>query len=99
MYLIRDIMQCKPGKVRDMLAKFRGVSGVMSKAGLKPFRLYTDVSGAPFWTIIADTEVEKLDTFFDLTGKILSDEEARKAMAGYHDLVEGGRREIYKIEG
>ncbi len=99
MYLIREVMQCKPGRVRDMLAKFRGVSGVMSKAGLKPFRLFTDVSGVPFWTIVAETEVENLDTFFALTGKVMSDDEARKAMAGYHDLVEGGRREIYMVEG
>lgn len=32
-------------------------------------------------------------------GKVMSDDEAKKAMGDHHDLVEGGRREIYKIEG
>jgi len=29
----------------------------------------------------------------------MSDESVRNAMAGYHELVERGRREIYRVEG
>ena len=54
MLLIREIMYCKPGKVRAMVDK----SLAMAKL----------------------SEHEKL-------------------MEGYHDLVDYGRREIYKIEG
>jgi hypothetical protein len=28
----------------------------------------------------------------------MEDESLRKTMADYHDLVEGGRREIYRVE-
>ena len=28
----------------------------------------------------------------------MANEAVRKAMAGYHDLVTGGRREIYRVE-
>lgn len=99
MYLVREIMHCKPGKVREMLNKFKAVSDIMSKMGMKPFRLFTDVSGERFWTIVAETEVERIDTFVELSGKVMSTDEARKAMAGYHDLVEDGKREIYLVEG
>ncbi|HLB01254.1 MAG TPA: hypothetical protein VJO14_07700 [Bacteroidota bacterium] len=75
------------------------MSDLMSKMGMKPFRLFTDVSGHRFWTIVAETEVEKLDTFIDQLNKVMLNDEARKIMTGYHDLVEEGRREIYQIEG
>jgi hypothetical protein len=29
---------------------------------------------------------------------VMAKEEAQAIMAGYHDLVESGRREIYKLE-
>lgn len=99
MYLVREIMHCKPGKVKDMMNKFKSVSGLMSKMGMKPFRLYTDVSGQRFWTIIAETEVETIDTFMGDMEKVMSNDEARKIMTGYHDFVEAGRREIYQVEG
>jgi hypothetical protein len=44
------------------------------------------------------TEVESLDGFFQAMEKAFANEEARRIMADYHDLVQGGRREIYKVE-
>ncbi len=98
MYLIRDIVHCKPGKVRDMVAKFKAISGLMSKKGMKPFRVLTDVSGDRFWTVIGETEAETVDQFMAEMEKGMSDPEAQKIMTGYHDLVVEGRREVYKIE-
>jgi hypothetical protein len=99
MFIVREVMQCKPGKVRDLVKKFKGVSGVMQKMGLKGFRISTDVVGARFWTVVAETEVESLDEFFDMEKSVMANEEAGKVMAGYHDLVDSGRREIYRVEG
>lgn len=99
MYLVREVVYCKPGKVRDMLGKFKGISALMVKKGMKPFRFYTDVSGEPFWTIIAETEVESLDGFMADMEKGMSDPEAQKIMTGYHDLVVKGNREFYRVEG
>jgi len=45
------------------------------------------------------TEVDSLDQFFASMEKAFANEEARTIMAGYHDLVQSGRREIYKVEG
>lgn len=98
MHMIREIMHCQPGKVRDMVTKFKSLNGVMKRMGFKPFRIYTDVSGEQFWTVVAQSEADSLNDFLEMEDKVMADAEARKAMADYHDLVENGRREIYRVE-
>lgn len=61
MYLIREVMHCKPGRV-------------------------------------GESEAESLDGFREMEEAVMADEAAQKAMAGYHELVEDGRREIYRVE-
>lgn len=99
MYVIREILHCKPGKVRPMVEKFRAISNVLEKLGQVRLRLLTDVTGEPFWTIVAEAEVERIEDFFTFEQKLMEDESLRKTMADYHELVQGGRREIYRIEG
>jgi hypothetical protein len=99
MYVIREVMHCKPGKVRPMVEKFRAISNVMKEMGHGSLRLLTDVTGEPFWTIVAEAEVERIDDFFAMEQKLMANETLKKAMADYHDLVENGRREIYRVEG
>ena len=98
MYVIREIVNCKPGKVREMVEKFRGISTVMKDMGHEPLRLFTDVTGEPFWTIVAEMEVEKIDDFFAMEEMLMANETLRKSMSDYHELVQRGRREIYRVE-
>lgn len=98
MYVIREVLNCKPGKVRQMVDKFRHISTVLQEMGHEPMRLLTDVTGEPYWTVIAEAQVEKIDDFFAVEQTLMSNEGLRKAMADYHDLVASGRREIYRIE-
>jgi hypothetical protein len=98
MYVIREVLHCKPGKVRPMVEKFRILSNVLEEMGQEPLRLLTDVGGEPFWTIVAEAKVERVDDFFSLEQKLMENGTLRNAMADYHDLVDNGRREIYRIE-
>ena len=98
MYVIREILNCKPGKVRHMVEKFRSISTVLTEMGQEPLRVLTDVTGEPFWTIVAEAKVEKIDDFFAIEQTLMANETLRKTMADYHDLVGSGRREIYRIE-
>ena len=98
MYVIREVLNCKPGKVRPMLEKLRLLSNGLKEIGQQPLRLLTDVTGEPFWTVTAEVEVERIDDFFAVEQKLMANETIRKSMADYHDLVESGRREIYRIE-
>ena len=98
MYLIREIMFCKPGKVRPMLEKFRAMAKLGEKSGMPKMRIMTDVSADRYWMLVAEMETDSIDQFMKME---TSDEDAKefeKIMEGYHDLVDHGRREIYKIE-
>ena len=66
--------------------------------GQEPLRVLTDVTGEPYWTLIAEAQVEKIDDFFAMEQTLTANESLRKTMADYHDLVEDGRREIYRLE-
>jgi hypothetical protein len=81
-----------------MTEKFRQISAVLKEMGQEPMRLLTDVTGEPFWTIVAEVKVEKIDDFFAVEQQLMASESLRRAMADYHDLIENGRREIYRIE-
>jgi hypothetical protein len=98
MYVIREVLNCRPGKVRQMVEKFTAISMVLKGMGHEPMRILTDVTGEPFWTIIAEAKVDKIDDFFAIEQALTANETLRKTMADYHDLVAGGRREIYRIE-
>ena len=93
MLLIRDIMYCKPGKVRQMVDKF----------GQPKMRIMTDFCAEQYWTIVAELELKSLDEFEKMgRGEGMSPEvgkEMERIMKDYHDLVDSGRREIYTIEG
>ena len=98
MYIIREVLNCKPGDVRQLIERFRTLSAALQKTGRPPLRLMTDVSGEPFWTLIAEASVDTVDEFFTMEQALMGDESVRNAMAGYHELVASGRREIYRVE-
>ena len=98
MYVIREVLNCKPGKVRQMVEKFRSISTVLEGMGQEPLRVLTDVAGEPYWTIVAEARVDKIDDFFAMEQNLGSNETLRKTMADYHELVDRGRREIYRLE-
>ena len=98
MYVIREVLNCKPGKVRQMVEKFRSISAVLKEMGQEPLRVLTDVTGEPYWTVDSEIRVEKIDDFFAMERKLMTNETLRKTMADYHELVDRGRREIYRIE-
>jgi hypothetical protein len=98
MYVIREVLHCKPGKVRQMAEKLRQISAVLKDMGQEPMRLLTDVTGEPFWTLVAEAKVEKIDDFFAMEQTLMANPALQKTMADYHDLVASGRREILRIE-
>ena len=103
MFLIREIMYCKPGKVRPMVEKFLTMSRLGEKTGMPPMRIMTDFCAERYWTVIAEMEVPDIDAFEKMMSappqgsaediKLMED-----VMKDYHDLVDHGKREIYKIE-
>ncbi len=98
MFLVRDIMYCKPGKVRAMVEKFHAISKLGKEAGFGSMRVMTDVAAERYWTVVSEIEVPTLEEHEATGKKMMADPRFQEAMKGYHDLVESGRREIYMIE-
>jgi len=103
MFLIREIMYCKPGKVRPMVDKFLAMSKLGEKVGMPRMRIMTDFCAERYWTIVSEMEVKDLGEFERMMsspqGSAEDMEKFDELMKGYHDLVDHGKREIYKIEG
>lgn len=99
MLLIRDIMYCKPGKVRPMVDRFRAMSKLKSPPGFGQMRILTDLAGERFWTVVIEMEVESFEAFMAMDQDAEAMKEMENIMKGYHDLVDHGRREIFTIEG
>jgi hypothetical protein len=83
---------------RAVATPMRGVAKLMRCATQRYF------VAERYWTIVAEFEVESLEAFEKMmSGQNAStDAETLKKMdelmKGYHDLVEFGRREVYKLE-
>jgi hypothetical protein len=102
MYLVREIFFCKPGKVRALVEKFQAMNTLAKRAGMPNMRIMTDMSAERYWTLVGEMEVDSLQSFETMLAAPMASEadqkELEKVMDGYHDLVDGGRREIYRIE-
>ncbi len=104
MYVIRDVFYCKPGKVRPMVEKFKAMNAIGVPSGMPKMRIMTDFCAEQYWTVVSEMEVPDLKAFEDMMSNPqtqMSAEDMKKfeeAMTGYHDLVDHGKREIYKVE-
>jgi hypothetical protein len=98
MFLVREIMYCKPGKVGEMIKRFKQMEPLAKEAGQSPARVMTDVSGEQFWTLVWEQETPNLEKYMEGMRQAMTDPRMQKIMEGYHDLVVSGKREIYKVE-
>lgn len=100
MYLVREITYCKPGKVRPMVERSLAMAKLMEENGQGKMRVMTDFVADRYWTIVAEYEVASIDNMMSMDG--MSPEvmkQMEELMKGYHEFVDHGKREIYKIEG
>jgi hypothetical protein len=103
MYLVREVFHCKPGQVRPLIEKFKAMGKLGEKMGMPPMRILTDFAGEHYWTLVAEMEVPSLQAFEEMMSTTQGTPEDMKKfeeiMKNYHDFVDHGRREIFKIEG
>jgi hypothetical protein len=96
MYMVRDIFQCKPGKAKELVNKFKQTIPFMAEQNFKNVRIMTDIV-SNYWTVVLEGEVESLSDFENHKG-FTSQQKVKEIMSGYMELVEGGKREIFQIE-
>jgi hypothetical protein len=97
MFLVRDVFRCKPGKAKELAGLFKRVLPLMERDDhFRNNRVMVDAV-ADYWTVVVESEVESLAGFEQHLTQFGSRPDVREIMAGYMDLVEGGRREIYRL--
>ena len=94
MLVIRNVFRCKPGQAKNLVAKFKEGLAAMEDSST---RLLVDVS-ADFWTVVVENNVESFESWEKFMEERGGRPEVQKAMEGYMDLVEGGYREIFRVE-
>ena len=83
MYLVREIMHCKPGKAGEMVKRFKQMEPLMKEVGLKePQRVMTDMSGEPFWTVVSEQAVPSLDQYIEQSRQTMTDQRFRRSTTG-----------------
>src|SRR2546428_13477327 len=99
MLLIREIMYCKPGKVRPMVEKFLAMAKLNEKMGQGKMRVMTDFWAERYWTIVSEFEGPSMQAFEELMQGQGQNSEPMKEFESTvkvdPHLGELGRREIY----
>ena len=102
MLLVREVFHCKPGKVKPLIEKSLKMARLSEDNGMGKMKIMSDFCGDQYWTVVYEMEVANLQAFEDMmSGKGMSEEvgkEFEKIMEGYHDLIDHGHRQIYKLE-
>lgn len=97
MFVVRDVFRCKPGEAKHLVKKFKAVAPLMKDMGASGTRIMTDAV-ADYWTVVLEIEVESIGDWMEASAKARQDDERWAAMEGYMDHVQGGRREIFRVE-
>ena len=63
MFLVREIMYCKPGKVRALVEKFKAMSALSEKVGMPKMRIMTDFCAERVLTVVSELEVPTIEAF------------------------------------
>lgn len=97
MYLIRDVFCCKPGKAGELARRFKETVPSMEREdGFRNCQVMVDFV-ATYWTVVLQAEVDDISHFERHMKEYSSRPEVRAVMEGYMELVQEGRREIWRM--
>jgi hypothetical protein len=96
MLVFREVFRCKPGKANAIIEKFKAMGAIMERRGEPAGRILVDAVST-YWTVVVEFESPDMATFERQMQQSGDDEEARAAMEGYHDLIDSGHREIFRV--
>ena len=92
MIIVRDIFTAKPGMAGKLARQLKEATA----GGPQKARVLTDIVAA-YNTVVLEWEMESLAAWEDLNKRYRTDETVRTKMAGYTELWNEGRREIFEV--
>ena len=98
MYIIREVFTAQPGKASKLATLFKKITTPEMKG-----RVMTDMVGA-YNTVVMEVEVESLAEWEKQMKEMQAgkpdpnmDAATLEEMSHYHELFQGGHREIFKV--
>jgi hypothetical protein len=98
MFMSREVFHCKPGQAKEIVKIFKTLAPSLKEFGLTDLRVYTDISGERYWTVVVEQEVSSIDTMAEISRRSMTDPKVAEMFKGYHEFVQDGRRELYQRE-
>ena len=96
MYLVRNIFYVKPGHGKAFLKIFKEAAPLFNDGKMKNNRVLVDAV-TTFWTVVFESEVESIDSYRNMRPS-KNDQKIAKIMKNYAEHLNGGKREIFKVE-
>ena len=93
MYVVRETFTAKPGMASKLAKMFREVSSEMP--GVKS-RVLTDFV-SDYNTVVWEVEMKELADFEKMMKEYATKPDLGKKMAGYTEMWQTGKREIYRV--
>jgi hypothetical protein len=96
-FVVRNVFRAKPGKAKELVAIFKQAQPLLAEIGIPETRLMTDAV-AGFWTVVVESHVADMGDYVRSVEAMGKHAGIQAAMKGYMELVEGGHREIFRVE-
>jgi hypothetical protein len=98
MFMSREVFHCKPGQAKEIVKMFTELAPTFKEFGITDVRVYTDISGERYWTVVVEQEVASIDQLAEISRRTMTDPKVAATFKGYHEHVQDGRRELYHRE-
>ncbi|MDI6695110.1 MAG: hypothetical protein QME21_08700 [Anaerolineales bacterium] len=95
MIVVRDVFQAKYGKADDLVKLLLDAKAKFPKFVYQ--RILTDASG-PFFTVVAEAEVEDFSAWEKGLSEIFADPEFPRWFSQMENLVDSGQRQFFRME-
>jgi hypothetical protein len=93
--VVREIFQAKPGQASKLAKVFKEAFGADARMRERA-RVMTDFVG-PYNTVVMEMTFKDFPEFEQSINDYMARNDMREKMAGYTDLYQEGRREIYRV--
>ena len=96
MIVVRNTFSIHPGRMKDAIALAREGRALVERLGFPVPRLTVDIA-TDFYTLVLETEFSSLADFETRLPQNFANHEWQAWYATFTELVDGGRREIFRV--
>jgi hypothetical protein len=96
-YLAREVFEVRAGRAGELAKIFKRHNRLPRWRNFKRGKIYTTIRGDS-WTVVYEREIRSIDARARDSLGISKDSKPGALFKDYHAIVEGGYRQLYKVE-